>query len=175
MVVAIIGLLASIVLSSLQSARLKAADASVRQEMTQLRTIMEQERSNSGIYTAIKNGDAGGFKAANSTCSATNFAVGGVQSQYAANAADVCTKLIAAASTGSGGSTGSAGATGCGASCVYFQTTSPNSAEKYTIMAYLPYTSVQAGAARYLCMGSSGNQSVSDGAAWTEEGCLNNP
>lgn len=156
-VIAIIGILSSVVLSAVREARLKAADSSVRQEMNQLRTVMEQERTNTGTYAAIKSG--GAWKAVNSACTAASFS-----GQFASKAAEVCTKLVAA--------TGST----CGTSCVYFQTTGPtNSSEKYSIMAYLPFTSLQAGGARYLCLGSSGNQSISDGAAWTEDGCYQNP
>ncbi len=157
LVIAIIGILSSVVLSSIQVARLKGQDAAVYQEVAQLRNLMEQERTNSGSYSSLKAG--GAWKAAGTSCSAASFS-----GQFASQAASVCTKLVAA--------TGSS----CGANCVYFQTTGPvNSAEKYSIMAYLPYTSTKFGSARYICMGSSGNQSISDGAAWTEDGCYQNP
>ncbi len=157
LVIAIIGILSSVVLSSIQVARLKGQDAAVYQEATQLRNLMEQERTNSGSYTNLKAG--GAWKTAGASCTAASFA-----GQFATQAASVCTKLVSA----TGGS--------CGSNCVYFQTTGPvNSSEKYSIMAYLPYASVKAGAARYVCMGSSGNQSTSDGAAWTEDGCYQNP
>ncbi len=167
MVVAIIGILSSVVLSSLQTARLKSADATVRQEANQLRTIMEQERTNSGTYTAIKSGGVGTpgpWIDANSAC-------GTFTGQFATQAALVCKKLVAAASVGSSATAG------CGASdsCVFFQTTSPNSTTKYSIMAYLPYASIVAGAGRWICVGSSGGQSVADGAAWVEDGCQSNP
>ncbi len=156
-VVAIIGILSSFVLSATREARLKSADAAVRQEATQLRTLLEQERSNSGSYAAVKSG--GSWKAAGTACSSASFS-----GQFATKAAEVCTALVAA--------TGNT----CGTSCVYFQTTGPvNSAEKYSIMAYLPYTSLQAGAARYICIGSSGNQSVSAGSPWSDGGCYQNP
>ncbi len=170
-VVAIIGLLASVVLSALRDARFKAADAAVRREATELRTIMELERTNTGTYTAIKAG--GAWKAANSSCT-----VGSFSGQFAERAADVCTKMVAASSVGSRVSTGAASVSGCGANCLYFQTVNvsgQNSADRYAIQAYLPYASIQAGAARWLCLGSSNNQSLSDGAAWTEDGCYQNP
>lgn len=172
MVVAIIGILSTIVLAAMQDARLKAADASVRQESVQLRNIMEQERTNSGNYSAIKSGGVGtgpsGFIVPNGAC-------GTFTGQLAGSASDVCKKLVAAASTG---------ATCAG--CVYFQQVNvggatPNPSDKYSIMAFLPYASKKARDAglnpwvRYLCIGSSGNQSVADGAAWVEDGCYNNP
>jgi type IV pilus assembly protein PilE len=162
-VIAIIGLLSSVVLSSVRTARFKAADAGVRAEMLQLRTIMEQERTNSGTYTAIKSG--GAYKNAGASCP-----VGTFSGQFASKASEVCTKLVAV-STGSGG---------CTVNCVYFQTVNiggatPNPADRYSIMAYLPGASLDAGSARYVCMGSSGNQSLANGALWDEEGCYNNP
>lgn len=161
-VVGIIGILSSIVLSSLQTARLKAADSAVRQEATQLRNLMEQERTNSGSYKPIKDG--GYWKSKGDTCSS------GFSGQFASQASQICAKLVSA-STGSGG---------CTTNCVYFQTAgSPNSHEKYSIAAYLPGASADAGgSARYLCIGSSGNQSVGDGGGsggWIEEGCNLNP
>ena len=55
-VIAIIGVLSSVVLASLNTARLKAADAAVRAQSAQLRNIMAFEYSDTGTYTAIKNG-----------------------------------------------------------------------------------------------------------------------
>lgn len=157
-VIAIVGILSTFVLSSLQKGRLKAADAAVRQEAVQLRNLMEQERTNSGTYTALKAG--GSWKATGSTCSAAAFG----SSQFSSRAADVCTRLVAA--------TGAA----CGSNCVFFQTVGPiNVSDKYSIVAYLPSASTDAGSAKYLCVGSSGNQSISDGSPWGEDGCIQNP
>ena len=160
-VIAIIGILSSVVLVSLRDARLKAADSSIYQQSIQLRTVMEQERSDTNSYVNIKAG--GSWKNAGVQCTAASF----LTSQYAAKAAEVCTKLVAV-STGSGG---------CTTNCVYFATTNPNSSETYTIMAYLPYASTLAGAARYVCIGSSGGQSISIGGSggWIENGCYANP
>lgn len=159
-VIAIIGILSSAVLASLTDARLKAADASVFQHATQLRNLMEQERTNSGSYAPIKSG--GSWKAVGATCTAASFS-----GQFAVKAADVCTKLVQA--------TGKS----CAGSCVHFQTnggTGGNSPEKYSIMAYLPAASSAAGAARYLCLGSSGNVArASVGSPWAEDGCTNAP
>jgi prepilin-type N-terminal cleavage/methylation domain-containing protein len=167
MVVAIIGILSTVVLGAMQDARLKAADAAVRQQAVQLRNLLEQERTNTGSYAAIKSGGVG----TPGPWIAVNGGCGTFTGQFAASAADVCKKLVAAASTGGR----------CGTACVFFQSTSPNSATAYSIMAYLPYAAKKAAqdgltpSLRYLCIGSSGNQSIADGAAWTEDGCQNNP
>lgn len=175
-VIAIIGLLLSVVLATIKTARLKAADAAVFQEAVALRTVLEQERTNSGTYTAIKNGGEGsgpgGWIPANGSCDVgtPNFS-----GQFATNAANICRKLVSAASQGSTASTG------CGTSCVFFQTTSPNSSTQYSIMAYLPYESQKAyeagmsPSARYLCVGSSGTSQVVNNAPWNEDGCQANP
>ena len=161
MVVAIIGILSSIVIVAMREARLKAADAAVRQQAYQLRTVMEQERTNTGSYAGIKTG--GAWKNAGDQC-LTGF----TSSQFSTKATEICAELVAA-STGMGG---------CTTSCVYFSNTSPNSNEKYTIMAYLPYESSKvAPAVRFLCIGSSGNQSISVGGTggWLEDGCFADP
>jgi prepilin-type N-terminal cleavage/methylation domain-containing protein len=160
-VVAIIGILSSVVLTGIREARLRAADAAIIQQATQLRNLMEQERTNSGTYVALKNG--GNWKPQN--------ACTGFSGQFASQAAEVCRNLVAATSGY------------CTSNCVYFQTTTPNNSERYSIVAYLPYRSYQevqngcvSSCARYLCMGSSGNITTSsDGSAWIESGCIQNP
>lgn len=164
LVIAIIGILSSVILSALQTARLKAADAAVRSEVVQLRTLMEEERSNTNSYAAIKSGGVG----TPGPWIAVNGACGTFSGQYAAQAAAVCKKLVEAASTGGS----------CGTSCVYFQTTSPNSNTTFSIMAYLPYASKAAFLAganpysSYICLGSSGAQTVAVNVSpWSEPGC----
>ncbi len=175
-VIAIIGLLSSVVLGSLRSARFKAADAAIFQQSTQLRSMMELERSNTGIYTGIKNGGqgsgSGGWIRANEACSTFT-------GQYATKASDICRQLVSAASTGNPATGGGASATGCGQACVFFRdvnVSGQNLADRYSIMVYLPYTSSKTGAARYYCLGSSGNVATSSvGSPWTEPGCKDNP
>lgn len=154
--VAIIGLLSAIVLGSLQTARLRASDASVRQQAVELRSLMELERVASGNYNAIKTG--GAWKAAGTSCAQGTFS-----GTYAAQAAQICTALVRASGPA------------CGTSCTYFGATANNNAQKFTIMAYLPAASAAAGEARWLCVGSSGNQSVSNGSPWGQGGCYANP
>jgi len=166
MVIAIIGLLSTIVLGSLREARLKGADAAVMQQAQQLRNLMELQRSDTGSYAGIKQGGGGtgpgGFKIANSTCLPANFAAG----TYRNKAAEVCTALVKASSPY------------CGTECLYFLSTNPTSQTAFTIMAYLPAASAAAGVPRYICMGSSNAQSVvsqtGDGT-WPEAGCYSNP
>ncbi len=151
MVVAIIGMLSSIVLASMRTARLKAADASIREQATQLRTILELERSDTGTYTGVKNG--GAWRAAGAVCS-------GFTGSHAAKGKEICDAILRQT-------------TGC-TDCLFFRTTSPDSATSFSIMAYLPGASADAGNPRWLCIGSSGAQSVTAGN-WALPGCWTNP
>lgn len=168
-VVAIIGLLSTVVLGAVKTARLNAADASVRQHALELRNIMELERSNSGTYTAIKDGGSGtgpgGFKVAGDGCAS------GFSGEYESQARLTCAALVQAS-----GNT-------CGSSCTYFGSVliegvppwEQNPPDLFTIEAYLPSASLTAGEARWLCVGSSGNQSISAGDPWNGPGCYRNP
>ena len=120
-VIAIIGVLSSVVLASLNTARLKAADASVRTEVAQMRNIMTLEYADTGSYTAIKNGSAAG-----AGWMAPGYAgCAGFTGNYAAQALSVCNAMQKA----SGSS--------CGSTCTWFLATSPDAPDKFTIMASL--------------------------------------
>ncbi|HEX2792552.1 MAG TPA: prepilin-type N-terminal cleavage/methylation domain-containing protein [Candidatus Paceibacterota bacterium] len=153
-VIAIIGVLSSVAVSAFSTARAKARDAAVQREMVELRTIFAREMSDTGSYAAIKAG--GGWWSATSNC-------GSISGTYGAEARRICDALVDASGSG------------CGSYCVYFRTTNPNNTNLFSIMAYLPGLSSRIGSARYLCMGSSGSVSISDGTTWTERGCYQNP
>lgn len=165
-VIAIIGLIASAALGTLQQTRLKAADSAVKEQVLAMRHVMELQFSDSGSYTAIKNG--GGWKAVGATCAS------GFSGNHAASAQNVCAALVRA--TGNN----------CGTGCVYFGPLSiggypigdprRDPIDKFTIMAYLPYESIRAGGNRYMCVGSTGQISFpADPAPWNEPGCMSNP
>lgn len=169
-VIAIVALLSSVILGSLNDARLKAADAAVKEQAQAMRHIMELEFSDTGNYAAIKSGGGGtgtaGFKVPGDQCST------GFSGNHAAAAQRVCRALVAASGRN------------CTTGCTYFLTVAVsgmppgqgNPATRFSITAYLPYESARAGAARYLCIGSSGQMTLnSDGATWNEPGCINNP
>lgn len=151
MVVAIIALLSTIVLGAMRTARLSGLDAAIREQAGQLRTTLELERSDSGTYTAVKNG--GAWRGPGETCS-------GFTGNHATKAKEICDSLLNSMQ-------------GCD-DCLFFRTTNPNSATAYSIMAYLPGESASAGTATYLCIGSSGAQSESP-ADWALPGCWTNP
>ncbi len=146
----------SILVSTASLAGLRAQDAQVRHEMTELRTLFWRELSDTGSYTGLKNG--GAWKATGSTC--TREAFSGI---YAEESALICDKLVRA--TGKD----------CRENCVYFESTADDTDTSFSIMAYLPYESSEAGSPRYLCMGSSGNQSMANATTWMESGCYGAP
>ena len=153
-VISIIGLLSSIVLASLNTARNKASDAAVREQALQLATIMELEFSDTNSYEAIKAG--GGWWGIGATCS-------GATGTYGAQANRICTSLVKATGNACSGNY-----------CVYFAATSPNASNKYTILSYLPGESARTGTPLWFCVGSSGARSISVNG-WDSPGCYNNP
>ena len=155
MVVAIIGMLSTIILGSLRTASLRASDSALQREAIEFRNLMELERSDSGTYTRLK---AAGWKPNQSACSA------GYSGPYAARATAICNAVVQ-----KGGAPCQAGG-----GCLYTGTLSPaNPVDKYTVMVYLPGESTRAGVTTWFCVGSSGNQSK--GSVNTGEGCLQNP
>lgn len=174
LVIAIIGLLSTIVLGSVRTARQKANDAKIQEQVLAFRQLMELERNDTGHYGAFKS--AGAWKAANTTCSAASFG----SSAYAAKAAEICTDIV------------KLGSPNCGSYCFYFSNVAipgyppgtglhqnnPNTV--VSIQAYLPHDSAIAAAAgsstpRYMCLSTFGNTSIADGATWNEPGCQQNP
>ena len=154
-VISIIGLLASIVLAALGNARSNAKDATLLEEVGQLRAVMELEANSSGGYTNIKLG--GGWWAVGQTCT-------GAAGAYAAEANKICSAMVANAGS-------------CGSGCVWFADL--NGPQAYSIMVYLPGKSASAGSAYYFCLGSSGKSSTSPAAVsagnGTSPGCWANP
>lgn len=174
LVIAIIGLLSTIIIGSVRTAREKASDAKIQEQVLAFRQLMELERNDTGHYGRFKS--AGAWKSANTTCSAASF--GG--SAYATKAAEICTEIVRLASPN------------CGSYCFYFSNVAipgyppgtglhqnnPNTV--VAIQAYLPHDSAVAAAAgsstpRYMCLSTLGNTSIADGSAWTESGCQTNP
>lgn len=155
-VISIIGFLASVVLSSLASARSKGHDARIMAEANQLRNIMEEESINSRTYAAIKSG-GGWYDNTGAACS-------GFTGSYATQAKQTCDDIVAQEKGAN-----------CTTQCLYFKTTTPDSPGLYSIVAYLPGASAQVGSARYYCVGVSGKTSIGPAGTWTGLGCTANP
>lgn len=73
-VISIIGLLSSVVLASLSTARARGRDAKRIQDLIQVRTALELYRDTNGAYPATTNtmyGHNNGYRAASTVCNAT--------------------------------------------------------------------------------------------------------
>lgn len=174
LVISIIALLSGIMMTTFAQGRGKAKDAAVKRQVTEMRTLLAREFSDVGSYQNLKAG--GAAKSPGSTC-----AVGSGSTQlkgtYATDFKAQCDALLRIY-----GSTcnhnGAAGGT-----CLRFNQP-PNSGtpteaemEKFSIWAFLPETSRQAGVNTYLCMGSNGRTSLSTlvGAQTQNSGCYADP
>lgn len=84
-VIAIIGVLAGVVLSSLNSARTKANDNAIKAQVIQFTRLMAMEYSQTGSYSNLNRGWAG----TTSTCASRNY--GG---NYGAQATAICQSIL---------------------------------------------------------------------------------
>lgn len=153
-VLSIISLISSITFASLTQARLKAKDAAVREEVSQMRTLFEFEYNDNNSYVNLQK--SRWVTNTVSSCSAGTYGFAGA---YANQAQNICTSIVNANNNQT--------------TTLFFWTgvntsIDPTGANKYSIMAYLPYK------ATWFCIGSSGT-SDTDTGAWTAAGCYNNP
>lgn len=151
-VIAIIGVLASIVLVSLNSARNKSRDAAIRAEVRILTTLFHQQFADTGSYTSLQSGWDDNEASCNNSFGS---------SAYAAAARAVCVSVI-------NNYTG-------GAVNVFHTGVNPatfSSNTDFSIMARL-------NTGNYFCMGSSGRTYEGPGnpgtGSWTGAGCWSNP
>lgn len=154
-VIAIISLLASVIIVSLSSAKLKAKDARIKQEMDQLRTFANLNFAEYGDYCYLQSAS---WISNNSSCS-TGFASGA----YATSVQTLCNDIIQSATDDPGYIPGSYPV---GALRLYANNT-VGCATSYSFMTYL-------NKGRWYCIGSSGRSgeyTLFDG----NPGCHNNP
>lgn len=130
-VISIIGILSSVVLASLNSARSRAKDASIKAEVAQLATMMQLNFSDYGSYCQLQYGWT---TAAGGTCS-TIFS-----GTYASRAQQMCTQIF-----------NNAGENNWGAPGGYkiYSNTSTGCATTYSFMIFLNN-------GNWYCSGSSG-------------------
>ena len=160
-VIAIIGLLSSIVLAALNTARGKGKDAAILSELGQLVTLAELEYSDSKTYAALQQG----WAPATNPCS--DFT-----GNYGTKARDICASIVAKIALAS---TVNVFYSGITAVSPY----SGNYTRYYSFMARLPGKSQETGVTTYACVGSSGGRYVgpmNPGTGdWTGAGCYANP
>lgn len=164
-VIAIIALISGVVLTSLESGRRKAKDAAVKRQLTEMRSLMYAEFTDTGSYENLKAGTAGEVSTTGSCPAVGGVSVNNLRGTYAQNFRNACDAVKATL----GNSCGTSGV------CVKFNyPRSTGNERKFSLVAYLPQASREAGADRFLCMGSNGRTSVGT-VAYSQDGCPNDP
>ena len=167
LVISIIALLSSVMMTSFATGRGKAKDATVKRQLTEMRTLMAREFSDTGSYSNLKDG--GGAKAPSAVCSLGGGS--GLKGAYATNFKNACDGLVRLY----GASCNYNGA--AGGTCLQFNqpTGGVNPTQKFSIFAFLPEASRAAGSNQVLCMGSNGRTSIGPAATLNTAGCPNDP
>ena len=140
-VISIISFLSSIILNSVNSARVKAKDSAIKAEVKQMAILMDLEYSEKKSYANLQQSNAAGWM--NYAVNCTSGAAAGNEyltaSNYATKAADICKNIIANNTTLS-------------TSGAFHSDTSGDNDQRYSIMAALSNGD-------YYCVGSSGSSS----------------
>ncbi|MEA2701609.1 MAG: hypothetical protein QOE22_318 [Candidatus Parcubacteria bacterium] len=157
-VISIIGLLSSIVLASLNTARNKGRDAAIKLEMRELVNLFQSQYADTGSYGPLfSSGNASSWYGTVSECTSPVIPPTGT---YATQQRDICAALLRNESNCGLGAT----------QCLYINYAQAplNTNNHFTVMAWLP------GIQQYYCMGSSGSASVAT-TPWSNPGCWSNP
>lgn len=153
-VISIIGLLASVVLASLNGARARARDTAIKAQVLQFRNLMYLEMLERGSYANLNKGWIGGAggNAGSTSCEAKGYA-----GPFAAQAIAICNNIVSLSSWPT-----NILHTGVGAGF--------SNVNDFSIMARLSD-------GLYFCVGSSGGQTDQQpsGSSWLGSGCYGNP
>ncbi len=158
-VISIIGVLASVILGALTTARTKARDSTIKQSVLEFRKLMALEQSATGSYDNLNKQWAG--QPTSPTCADTGYL-----GNYAANAVQICQKI--------GQSLGSYSGNFFHTGVNTIAPSTLTNIKDYSIMARLS-------SGDYFCAGSSGRTyqgpatEVGTTTAWTGTGCFRNP
>ncbi|CAN5724351.1 hypothetical protein BH11PAT2_BH11PAT2_09540 [soil metagenome] len=148
-VIAIIGLLSAVVLGSLNSARAKAQEASIKSEAQEFRNLLNMEYTDNGNYTNLVKGWVGGGPNYDTTCEARGYT-----GTYASQAVSICNQVR--------------NTLGLSYSNAFYV---GGTASTYSIMARYP-------SGKMICFGSSGqtsDQVAYSGPGLNYPGCQGNP
>jgi prepilin-type N-terminal cleavage/methylation domain-containing protein len=169
-VISIIGLLSSVVLASLSTARGRAIDSKLIQLAGQLQNVFALELLQSNSYA---NFNRPSWRATPYPCTDTpsgpNFT--GI---YAADFIRICSEIVTTSQSFNPQPQGYNFWTG--------QNVIPFNANTYSFMIYLPHATRVAGSEQYYCVGSNGKKTIGTSAAvspstnfWSRGGCVNDP
>jgi len=150
-VMAIISILSSVVLSSVNTARLKSKDSAIKEELTQIANTMALDYNDYGSYGNLQTNQW------SPTTNCNSFTFSGT---YAPSLLSICTNLVSLSGLSSGNG--------------FFSGNSVDNSKNFSFMIYLPYQSSVNGVATYGCVGSGG-KSFTDTGSWTASGCYANP
>jgi prepilin-type N-terminal cleavage/methylation domain-containing protein len=146
-VISVIGLLSSVVLTSLSSARLRARDAKLMQEARSLASLHLLEYADANSFSRFNQGGwrngAGAGGAGYFTCSSATLPFVNAASAHAVQAIALCTSMTNTIGTVTNAAVHN------GVNGTYW-----NPAQSWSVMVYLP------GQNKYLCIGSSGRTSI---------------
>ncbi|MDB5266885.1 MAG: prepilin peptidase dependent protein type pilus assembly protein PilA [Parcubacteria group bacterium] len=154
-VISIIGLLASVIISSLNVARQKGRDGAIKQQIGQLRTLIELNYSEYGTYSQIQP-----YIWFQNPIDCSNSITTG---NYANQAQLICLNLFKL--------NGNSPNNWLGPSYFLFLGNNVSNSNKYSISTFLP------GKGKFYCLGSGGISSDTTGSSdtWINPGCMNNP
>jgi prepilin-type N-terminal cleavage/methylation domain-containing protein len=148
MVLAIIGMLASIILATLNYNRFRARDAAIMTSTLQFAKLYEFNVLDHSSYAQLMSG----WDGTSANC-ADSFA----SSQHVTKARELCSYIVAQQGELGGNR--------------FYTGVAPafTNTQFFSVMAWLP------GAQRYFCVGSSGRTSFTTAGVWNAAGCYNNP
>jgi len=150
-VVAIISLLSSVMLASLNASRLKAKDAAIKSELRQLSTLATLNYSDYGSYSNIQ--PSGAVIDDIAQCSLY------FSGAYAQKAIDICRNIVSLA-TGAGAGPGDP---------LFIATNGVSETESFSFIAFIPSVT------QYACIGSSGAITFPVVDIFFDPGCYLNP
>ncbi|MEK7511386.1 MAG: type II secretion system protein [Patescibacteria group bacterium] len=169
-VISVIALLSSVMITTFATGRGKARDSNIKQQVTQMRTLMAREFSDNGNYDNLKANGTG--KAPGVLCT-VGTGTTHLKGTYADDFKAQCDALMqlygnSCRFDGTGGVSP--------VNCLKFDLPT-GQAQKFSITAYLPEESRRLEENTYLCMGSNGRLSTSNmiGVQTQNPGCYADP
>lgn len=165
-VIAIIGLLSTIIFTGLDIAKFKARDSAITSSVHQLRTNLEQEYTISKTYAnLLGTGSAGQWIQDEGDCDSATF-----QGAYASQMTDICKDIIKD-TVYPNDLNYPLGSLWIGPGESNITDSKPLPQQRFSIMVYLP------GQKKFLCAGSDGASSLTSDLGvgiWSSPGCWKN-